>query len=384
MLYSIRENAASPTGQQANQYHFIIMITPMREKEHLNLILLAASMAPSADNSQPWFFTTTESTIFLHHDHERTHANHIYNIDYFGDFVSLGAVLENIAVQSAHLGYEPTTTLLEYEKGRPLARVDLRKITEGADETLADAITRRKTNRRSYQTKGLPRTVRDRAERIAERTGATLEWIDDRDDIRTFAEIISRHDFVLWEDHALRDNLLRMLRFGKGTQPEGLSLDSLELGLKRFLFKPAISVATHLPAIWRFMAIGSVLHTRTTIGNSGALGIITMPTPDNHPHTYIRGGRALGSVWMDLAGHGIAVQPLFGPLAFMLNGKLKRGNLSKRHETIRSAIDRQFEAHFPGLAGRTPVAFFRTGYAEKPSAVSGRKKLTEFIRKHKQ
>ena len=99
-----------------------------------------------------------------------------------------------------------------------------------------------------------------------------------------------------------------------------------------------------------------------------------------HPHTYIQGGRALQSVWLKMSEYDISIQPLFGPIAFILNGQLEKGGLLPKHERIRKEIENYFTEKFPNLKSDAFVALFRAGYANKPTSISGRKDLEKMIK----
>lgn len=348
-------------------------------QKHLDLILAAGHQAPSADNCQPWLFEIKKDTIFIHHNLSETNANHIYNIDYFADFVSLGMVLENITLQAKALGYYSDVKLLDPIPDKPLVEIKIKKIRESETAEILPMIMQRKTNRKAYDKKQLDEKILNFIQKIGKEKGVRVHLVNNRKTIKRFAHIIASHDAILWEDQELRKNLLRMLRFGKKFHPDGLSLESLELGMKQYIFKPIIKLANFFPLLWKALAIGSILHTRKSIDYSGHLAIITV-AKKHHPHTYIEGGQAFQAIWLELTKNKIALQPLFGPLAFILNGKLKKGGLSMRHERIRKKIVSFFSEQFPHIETETPVAFLRIGHASFPSETSGRRNLKQAIK----
>ncbi len=349
------------------------------DADHLRMIMGAGQLAPSADNCQPWYFAVENELIFLFHDIENTHSNHIYNMDFFADFVSLGAVLENIHRQAEALGYETKIELRPYDKNGPFAEISFKQKNNPHVNRKKLPLHQRKTNRGPYSKEPVPDEIKNWAQKLTAKRGMKMHWIDSPDDIEKFSHIISSHDIILWEDPELRKNLLRMLRFGGKKHADGLHIDSLELGLKKHLFRPAIFAASKFPLIWKMLAIGSVLHTRNTIRKSAGLVAIVSPL-ERHPHVYAEGGRLLQSLWLEFSKQGISVQPLFGPIAFILNGQLHKGGLSKKHENIRKKIHHHFSSKFKGVKNGVFVAFFRIGYAKKPSLDSGRKKLAEVLK----
>ncbi|MFZ2187461.1 MAG: nitroreductase family protein [Candidatus Moraniibacteriota bacterium] len=347
-------------------------------KENIQKIIEAGRLSPSADNSQPWFFTVEENAIYVHHDVEHTAANHLYNIDFFADYVSLGAVIENMHVQAHHLGYTPEINF--FESAHPIAKIELKKTHDPYSSDLLDSLAKRKTNRRAYSTKKIARDIKNKLQALAEAKGAHLCWIEDPQIIKQFSRIIGIHDYILWGDKALRDNLLRMVSFEKNEQAVvGLPLESLELGLKKHFFKPTIYLAEKIKLLWKVMGVGSVIHTSQNVKRSGALAFITY-SKDHHPHTYLGGGRAMQAIWLYLTTKNIFMQPLFGTLCLILNQRLSRGGLSPKYQRIQNEIADFFHATFPNLKNETPVALFRLGYAKGPSAVSGRKAIEKIMK----
>lgn len=351
------------------------------EAKDLTEILSAGQAAPSADNSQPWFFEVSENAIYLHHDLENTHANHLYNIDFFADYVSLGGVIENIFQSALSLGYETNVTFETGQKNNVAAKITFEKAAEVKPSTLIDAVHGRRTNRRTHFSKPLPRERMQTSEDTAQKHNLKLYWITDPNQIRDFARAIATHDAILWEDKALRENLVRMLRIENKYHPDGLPLESLELGVKKYFFPPAIKIGNLINFMWEAMSFGSRDHTRRLIRKSAALGFLIAPEKEHSPQAYIEGGRAFQNIWLNLSRNNVALQPMFGALALILNKRLNRGGLKPGHEKIRDEISDFFHKQFPELESSVPISFFRAGYADKPSATSGRRKIEEVIKK---
>jgi len=80
-------------------------------KEIINKILEAAVRAPSGDNVQPWEFKVSEgyTRIDLYNLPEKD--NSYYNYNQLASYIAHGAVIENIAIASGHLGYKAEINL---------------------------------------------------------------------------------------------------------------------------------------------------------------------------------------------------------------------------------------------------------------------------------
>lgn len=348
-------------------------------KDHLIEILKAGHLAPSADNSQPWIFEVVGNKIYVHHDLKKAHTNHLYNIDYFADYVSLGCVLENIAISAESFGYIANLSDMEIRETGFCATMELEKTHVPVHSPLSEHIARRKTNRRAYSTRVIPENIKQQMLELADKRGGKLHWVDDPAQIARLADVIAIHDVILWEDEALRKNLLRMLRIKNKKHTDGLPLASLELGVRKHLFSPMIHLANLISPLWKVMAFNSIRHTKSNIKKSGALGLITLPKK-HHPNTYVEGGRILQSLWINLTVHDIYIQPIFGSLALILNKKLEKGGLSKKHRRIRDEISDFFHTFYPDLESHTAVALFRIGYAQAPTSVSGRRDLKHVLK----
>lgn len=346
----------------------------------LEQILSSGHLAPSADNSQPWLFEIENNVVNLHHDLARASSNHLYNLNFFADYVSLGTVIENLELAASQAMLQTTISLLPSAQAQHIAKLEFTQVQGLKKNQLARHIPLRKTNRRKFQKRALPAATLTKIQELAAKRGGTLVLIEDQMLIKQFAKIIALHDHILWEDAALRENLVRMLRNKNIYHEDGLPLSSLELGIKKHLFAPAITLAQKIPLLWKALAIGSANHTKNVIKNSGALGILILPQ-EHKPQTFVEGGRIFQSIWLSLTSSNIHVQPIFGSLALIFNQQLNIGGLSPKHAKIQNTITTFFENQIPQLKHGTPVALFRMGHARKPSVVSGRRKLQAVLRK---
>lgn len=346
---------------------------------HVLKILQAGHLAPSADNTQPWFFNINGSSIIVCHDVEAAHSNHLYNLDYFADYVSLGCVVENIFISSRRYGYTASIASADYSNSRLTIQIKLEKTHNPGVFPLYDAIRERKTNRSAYQEKKIPLHISKELFNIAATRGAELHWIEDKALLSAFSDAIALHDAILWEDPTVRTNLIRMIRPDNKNCEDGLPLKSLGLGIKRHLFYPSIKIAEHIPLLWKVLKYSSIDHTRKNTKKSAALGILTLPQRHD-PLTYIEGGRIMQSIWINLEINKVSFQPLFGSVALILNKKIDTKGLSEKHEKIRDKIADFFYSQIPELKTNTPVAIFRAGYADEPEVRSGRRKLEEVLR----
>ena len=107
-------------------------------------IVLAATLAPSGGNAQPWRFSVREGGIDFAVEEARTSA---MDVEFRGSYVALGAALFNARVVAAQQGLLGPCRL-DMEAGR--SRLATLELSGGADpelEALATAVWSRRTNR---------------------------------------------------------------------------------------------------------------------------------------------------------------------------------------------------------------------------------------------
>ena len=117
-----------------------------------DVLLAAATAAPSVHNSQPWRFAVAGRQVSLFADPRRQ----LGGVDAEGRqlLISCGAALFNLRLAARHLGVEPRIRLLP-DPARPtlVAQVSLagRPVARGLSERLYEAIQLRHTNRYPFE-----------------------------------------------------------------------------------------------------------------------------------------------------------------------------------------------------------------------------------------
>jgi nitroreductase len=125
--------------------------------EQVRSVLLAATAAPSLHNSQPWRFHCTPTTIELYADTRR--AVSVADPDHRELVLSCGAALLNLRMAIRALGVHPAVQPLPRSNDPDLlaiVRPQGRSVITSADQQLAKAIPRRRTNRRQFSPTSVP------------------------------------------------------------------------------------------------------------------------------------------------------------------------------------------------------------------------------------
>ena len=225
--------------------------------------------------------------------------------------------MENILIAANHFGYSVKTNHL-FSNEVFFADLEFKKTHSEFFCVKYNSIFSRKTNQKPYLKKTIPQEICFELKNLSKEYNVDLHWVENRKKISEMAEFIGKHDIILWEEASLRKNLLRMLRFGKEKNLDGLHIDSLELGIKKYLFSPMIKLADSFNFFWKIMGFNSKLHTKNNIKKSGAICLLTVSEKHN-PMAYIRGGRAMQALWISLSQHDLHMQPIFGTITLIIN-----------------------------------------------------------------
>lgn len=272
------------------------------------VIAAAAIRAPSASNAQPWQLEIGPDVITIRLAPEHTS---ILDIGFRASAVALGAALFNAKVAAAAQQVLGMVTLLEDIDGAPL-RATLH-LHEGGDPELAalyEPMLARETNRRLGTSRPIAAHTIELLHTIAEREGAQLYLVTQRDDIARVATILAAADRARYLTPRLHAEMVSELRWPGSPCPDtgidvlSLELDPGDLAVIDILKRP--DVMAHLAQWNAGTALGA--DTRRRVLTSAALAVISVPgstLPD-----FARGGSAVEAVWIAAQQCGLAVQPI--------------------------------------------------------------------------
>ena len=303
----------------------------------------AAVLAPSHWNAQPWRFEVEGDEIRLTADPAR--ALPATDPDRRAMMVGLGAALENLLIAARAWGIQPT---VEYFPG-PLAydvvaRVTLAGGATRRDRTLFEMIPQRRSNRRSYDGRGI--YPQNRAQLLAQFSGdARLHWLDDRTRIRELADLAHDATRTEGENRRAATEQASWMREDRGDarrRGDGLTVDALEYpGLAHWMPGRAFD-----PDSWfhRFGLESAARQAREGLRSSGAVALIS--TPIGGENAWVAAGQAYQRFALKATQLGIANQPVNAPIEF---------------ERARPELLRHF-----GAGGEEPVLLMRLGHAGAP------------------
>lgn len=272
------------------------------------VITAAAIRAPSASNAQPWHVETGPDIITIRLAPEHTST---LDIGLRGSAVALGAALFNARVAAAAQQVLGPVNLLNDVGGVPLqATLHLR---DGGDPELAalyEPMLARETNRRLGTSRPIPAHTIELLHAIAEREGAQLHLVTERDDIARVATILAASDRTRYLTPRLHADMVSELRWPGNPCPDtgidvlSLELDPGDLAAIDILKRP--DVMAHL-AQWN---AGTALGVDTRLRVLASSAIAAISVPGSALTDFARGGSAAEAVWITAQQHGLAVQPI--------------------------------------------------------------------------
>lgn len=345
----------------------------------LEFILSAGNQAPSGENCQPWKFVVSGNKIDLHLLPERDQS--AYNWGQRGSYMSCGAVIENIVIAASSRGYAtdivclPTSSNAEH-----VASINLRKDPSIKADSLAEFISRRVTNRKSYKIEPLTSNERETLSHV-ESIEAQVVLVEDRSAIEDLARVGSTNEEVMIGNKALHQFFFSHINWTKEEDEQkkiGFYIKTLELPPPAvFSFK--IIKSWSVMKVFRSLGFPKVVakQNAATYAASAAIGAILLA--GDTPLDYIKGGRALERIWLTVTSLGLSLQPLTGILFFDL--RISHGDTDLFSADEQKKIISAYETAQGVLStGSRRVGFmFRVGRGEAPSAQAVRFPIKDVV-----
>jgi hypothetical protein len=345
--------------------------------EALREILRSGIAAPSAENRH-WLrfepaaggvtLVATDVALWSAEPHREALAR-----------ISHGAVVENMSLRAAALGYRQAT-----QWGPQPGRADI--VAEcrmdggrAVSDPLAGAIEQRRTNRRFYRRQPLAPAV---LERIAASAGAVpparIVWLDDAASRATALRAIRIAETERFRREGLHRELFGAIRFDIGWRrsvEEGLAPGSLEVEPPA---RPLFAALRRWPLMRACTRIGLHHMLGLRAGElpcrlAPHLGILLCDA-DTPQGGAITAGRALQRAWLAATVEGVAFQPMAAAVALQRQrpgGEWVSAEVHARLTELLRAL----------AAGRAESAWmlFRVGNAAAPSVAAGRPPLERYF-----
>ena len=286
--------------------------------EPLNSILNLARWAPSGDNTQPWRFEVIDENRFVVHGFD-TRSECVYDLDGHGSQLSLGALLETIAIAATAHGRETDIRhRSDSPEQAPIFDVLLRPSAIAADP-LAASIQTRSVQRRPLSMRALTSDEKQVLE-AAVKPGFTLLWVEGWPGKWAAARLMfanAKLRLTMREAYEVHRRIIDWgKRFSEDKIPDqSFGLDPLTLRLMRWVM-----------ASWKrvrffntFLAGTLSPRIQLDLAPSLACGAHFALLANRAPETlmdYVEAGRRVQRFWLTADHLGLQLQPEMTPLIF--------------------------------------------------------------------
>ncbi|MEO1198013.1 MAG: nitroreductase [Pseudomonadota bacterium] len=275
-------------------------------RERLRFALSYAVLAPSSHNSQPWRFDLHEDHLCIHAD--LTHRLEITDPDCRELMISIGALIETLAVALRHFGHLGDVEVLP-EPNAPwlAARVGLGGSYEPSDvdQAVFDAIETRATYRFPFADQAVPNDVTADLQDACRQFGPDLHIMRTQDERHMIADLIAEGDKRQFADPAFRAELSNWIHPRRGDTHDGMSGEVFGM--------PGVLTGVGAFAIRTFdLGDKQAARDRDIAEHSPVLA--TLVTPTDQPADWIACGRALAATLLTATAHGVSASFLNQPI----------------------------------------------------------------------
>jgi len=338
----------------------------------LRSIVEAGVRAPSADNRHCFEVSASPDGILLFGS--AAYLNGPFHRKILS-LISFGAVVENMTIRAARLGYQANISWLPH-RSSPALIADLRLTRSEPVETARDqAIAGRHTNRRVVFSG--PRlsdvALRELKELVHGIDGVTLDFFDLGTRRAALLRLVEIAEAERFNTRTLHEDLFSSVRFDAGWHAgtdEGL---------------PPAALAVEPGARWMFAQLRhwGLMNALRHFGIHRALGFRAAYLPCRlAPHRGVlttslpleRGavavGMALERVWLEAERRGLAFQPFAASSLLAL----------PEYREVPVKTGERLRAGCKALTPDTPLMVFRLGRAPQPAIRTGRPHVEAYLR----
>jgi hypothetical protein len=275
--------------------------------ELIDAVAQATNLAPSGGNTQPWRFEADEQEFRIFLRPERTSA---MDVQFRGSYVAIGAALFNArCAASAHTRLGSVEL---FPRGTSDEHIATMHFGEAIDIDLAElypTLLTRSTNRQPGTPSAIAPTTVSLLREEAQREGARLHVIEDREAIEHCADLLAESDRMRYLSPRLHREMMSELRWPGEPLETGIDIRTLELDptdLSKLAVARRADVMKRLASWNAGNALGEVTHGR--VCSSSAFAVVTVEGAD--PASYLRGGAAVERVWLTAERADLAIQPV--------------------------------------------------------------------------
>jgi hypothetical protein len=357
---------------------------------NIHELALAATLAPSPDNNQPWRLVAGDQYLDICLDPGRSLPS---DVNGMFDLTAIGAAVENVCIVARSQGLEPHVELpgdgpQSGERPDFTARIRWSPIAPDntgsaiRTELLAAWLQRRHTSRRPYSRKLVPPEILDRLSAEAGGFPSTqVSWVTDWRPMWKYACLVGQSDRLRFEQEAFHQELFRQLRFSPQeaeSTRDGLDLRVLDLPpivgrcvLRAIRNWNVLKAVNPLGAI--FLSIPSIF----TVFRSGCIGMMSVDCAA--AKEFVAGGRAFQRLWLAATAEGLQLHPLGSLPIFLAHQQLQGDRLTRAQRQRCNRVRQELVRLVPELAQRTLLIAFRIGYGPPARVRALRRNLADVL-----
>lgn len=351
-------------------------LTAQRPVEVVDTVVRAVRLAPSGGNVQPWTIGVRPDGLDIFLAPERTSA---MDVAYRGSLVAIGVGVFNARVAASWSGCAGQLTLLPSGDPTvgPVASLAWGRDHDAELSALYPDMVRRMTNRHLTAPRELdPRLVADLTGAAAAE-GGRLRLVTDRDRMERIGEVLARSDRIRYLTPELHRQMMSELswpgidRLDLGIDVRTLGLDAADLAKLQVAARP--EVMAHLREWGGGDALGD--DARDRVAASSAIAVVTVD--GDSPVDYLRGGAALGRMWVTAQAAGLGVQPI-SPVFLYARNRQELATLSPDFADELGRLQSELAA-VAELGDEVPVLMLRMSHDTPAALRSARLGLDEVM-----
>ena len=341
------------------------------------LLTQAIQQTPSADNSQPWHITWTDSILSLSYDTARV-ADKTFPSNSPAILLSIGAAIENLYQVACQLNIDINIdTSLYIECENPTYFRAHFKQSDLDKPITVDSIPvfERHTNRLAYTSTPIAEDILAVLKNLT-LGSASLRIISDKKEIKILGKLVQKASEIRFKTQEINEWLAKSLRFGNDAEKtkDGLDVATLDL-------PPGGSLFLRLIGNWKRMQLLNLLGTYLTMSLidsapvKKAPALIAITAPSN-AQGIMEAGQLMEKVWIDLNSKGIAAHPYYvicDQLHRRKSGVIPKG-LEKKADMIYAETQQLFQFE----EGKELQMLLRIGHPKKTAKRSQRLDFNKF------
>ncbi|MYM31650.1 molybdopterin biosynthesis protein MoeY [Duganella sp. CY15W] len=348
----------------------------------LERILELARWAPSGDNTQPWRFEILGPRQLVIHGHD-TRDHCVYDLDGHPSQMSIGALLETMAIAASTFGLEMRSTRhADTPDTQPTLSVDFTLAPGLEADPLAGAILQRSVQRRALSRRALTAAEKS-ALAIALPQGYRVHWLEGAQRLAAARLMFNNAKLRLTmpEAHQVHKSIIEWnARYSEDRIPDqALGADAMTTRLMRWVMQDWKRVQFF--NTW----LAGTLAPRVQMDLIPSLAcaahfVLVADQPPQRIDDYLAAGRAMQRFWLTATAQGLQLQPELTPLIFSRYVRERRKFSETPGMLTRAA---ELSRHGEALVGQqdwaTAVFMGRIGAGEPAISRSLRRPLRDLL-----